>query len=81
MEDLNIKICSYLKGLFELSDRLASGISAINQWYDIECYHSIDDDFYLETKERLYSMQRDIEHEIIRIITNRINQAEKADLQ
>ena len=61
MGDLKIKICPYLKGLFELRDKLSTGINAIEQCHDIEHdnYPScIDDDKYLEACEKLTEFQK-----------------------
>lgn len=81
MEDSTIKICTYVKELIDIRNKLSFGMSALTKLYDLygddESPFSADD--FLETRDTLAEMENYVADEILRIIENRIASAEKRD--
>lgn len=80
MEDLNIKINSYLKGLFDVRDGLLAGMVALTQLH--EKYgkrretDTFDSDEYLDAHYTLEKMNDYVSGEILGIISNKVRNAE-----
>lgn len=77
---INIKICPYVKKLLSIQRNLTSGIHALTQlrdtYGDDGCEEFIADDF-LETRDTLLRFKAYVSEEIVRLVENRMNLAEK----